>query len=381
MRLFPRLVACIALLTPAAFLAEDHGQTDAAHRQVIAYLFPQDRVLTPDQVDAKKLTRINYAFANVADGKVVEGFAHDAENYAVLRQIRQANPSLQVLVSVGGWTWSKHFSDVALTEASRQQFADSAIAFVRKYDLDGVDIDWEYPGLEGDGNPHRPEDRENYTRLLQALRTHLDAEEKQAHRHLDLSVATNGNQDFLDHTEMPAVAAVVDSVNLMAYDMAGYSNTTGHHAPLYANPRGPAHVSADDYVQAYLRAGVPAGKIVLGVPFYGKGWTGVAAQENGLFQAGTPAQDMPLGYGHIASTLLLPGSGYQHFWDKAAGAPYLYNAQQKIWVDYEDPESLALKTQYVRKQHLGGIMFWEYSQDPDGTLLKAIHTGLNASGK
>ena len=381
MLMLPRILVSLAVLLPCVMPAQPRTQPAATHKQVIAYIFPRDRVLQPQQVDGAKLTRINYAFANIADGKVVEGFPHDADNYAALRQVRQQHPGLQLLVSVGGWSWSKNFSDVALTEAGRQRFVDSAIAFVQKYDLDGVDIDWEYPGLVGDNNPHRPEDRENYTRLLRALRVRLDAEGRQKHRPLYLSVAANGTQDFIDHTELSAVAQLLDSVNLMAYDMAGYASPTGHHAALYANPLGPAHVSADDYVRAYLRAGVPASKIVLGIPFYGKGWTKVPAERNGLFDPGTPAPNLELGYGAITSTMLKPGSGYQRFWDDAAKVPYLYNAAQKTWIDYEDAESIQYKAQYVREQHLGGVMFWEYSHDPSGTLLKAIQEGLAADAK
>lgn len=375
-------LAYLAFLAPAALPAQGgHRQPATQHKQVIAYLFLRDRVLQPEQVNADKLTRINYAFANVADGKVVEGFAHDAENFAALRRLRQSHPALQILVSVGGWSWSKNFSDVALTAESRRRFAESAMDFVSRYDLDGIDIDWEYPGLPGDNNPHRPEDRENYTRLLRSLRVHLQAQAKRMHRHLYLSVATNGTQDFIDHTQMAAVAGIVDSVNLMAYDMAGEGKTTGHHAALYANPLGPQGASAHDYVQAYLRAGVPAGKIVLGVPFYGKGWTNVASERNGLFEPGTPAPDLHLGYKDIVSTLLVPGSGYQRFWDTSAQVPYLYNSANQTWIDYEDPESIAHKAAYVRDRHLAGIMFWEYSHDQNGTLTSAIYAGLHPNGQ
>ena len=150
-----RMVSTFALaaLLPLAALAAPRWAsstpTVANKTEIIAYVFPRGRVLRTDEVAAKKLTRINYAFANLADGKIVEGFEHDKENFAILKELKQQNPDLKVLVSVGGWTWSKNFSDVALTSKSRNVFIDSAVDFVTKYELDGLDIDWEYPGLNG----------------------------------------------------------------------------------------------------------------------------------------------------------------------------------------------------------------------------------------
>src|ERR1700756_1094205 len=151
-------VACAVASAPAA-------QPKAAP-QVVAYIFPQDAALSAGQVDAHAVTRFNYAFANVRDGRMVTGFAHDAENFAFLTSLRRQNPKLTVLVSVGGWLWSGHFSDAALTKESRAKFIDSAVAFVRQYDLDGLDIDWEYPGLAGATQAFRAEDKQNFTALL-----------------------------------------------------------------------------------------------------------------------------------------------------------------------------------------------------------------------
>jgi chitinase len=375
------LATLLPLTTLAAPRQAGSRSTVANKVEIIAYVFPRDRVLRPDEVAAKKLTRINYAFANVADGKVVEGFAHDKENFAILNGLKQQNPDLKILVSVGGWTWSKNFSDAALTKGSRKIFIDSAVDFVTKYDLDGLDIDWEYPGLEGDGNRFRPEDKENYTLLLKELRLRFNREGRPLGRHLYTSIATGGGKNFLEHTEMDKVQLYVDSINLMTYDMYGGDKNTGHHSPLYENPDDPKHVSSNKSVHNYLEAGVKPNKIVLGVPFYGKGWTNVAATKNGLFQSGTSAHDLHLDYGSIESTLLKAGSGYVRYFDYSSDSPYLYNANTQTWVGYEDTESLAHKALYVRDYHLGGIMFWEYTGDPNNVLLDAIHAGLHPDAK
>lgn len=164
---------------------------------IAAYVFPRNMVLTSDQVAAKKLTRINFAFANVDQGRIVEGDPSDAANLAMMVGLKQENPDLTVLVSVGGWLWSGRFSDAALTPASRAKFIDSVADFVTRYKLDGLDIDWEYPAMAGAaGNVFRPEDKQNYTLLLKELRERFKKMEKPLHRHLYITIAAGSSQNF-----------------------------------------------------------------------------------------------------------------------------------------------------------------------------------------
>lgn len=343
---------------------------------IIAYVFPRNQVIQPGQIAAQKLTRINFAFANIQDGKIIEGAPTDAANYAALNALKQQNPSLTVLVSVGGWIWSGRFSDAVLTPQSRRIFIDSVIAFIEKYNLDGLDIDWEYPGMVGAGNVFRPEDKQNYTAILRELRQRFNVEEKKLHRRLYLSIATGSNQDFLDHTEMNQVQKYVDTVNLMTYDYYEPTDekTTGHNAPLFTNPSDPQHVSVDSSVKQYEQAGVPADKIVLGVPFYGHAWGNVPPQHNGLFQPGKPAPGTYANYANITATML--GHGYTRYWDADSAVPYLYNPATQIFVSYDDPQSIALKAQYAVDHKLAGVMFWDYFGDPSGALLDAIDKAL-----
>jgi chitinase len=344
-------------------------------RDVVAYVFPQNRTLAANEIAAEKVTRINYAFANIAKGNMVEGFPHDAENFAVLTGLKRLNPDLQVLISVGGWSWSGGFSDMALTQETRATFIESAAGFINKYGLDGIDIDWEYPGLPGAGNVNRPEDDQNYTALMKELRARLDSEGKQHGHRLLLSVAAGASAQFLAHTEMKKMQRYVDSVNLMSYDY--YEPTsdqiTGHHAPLYTNPADPKHVSVDASVQAFEAAGVPARKIVLGIPFYGHAWSQVPPASNGLFKAGRKA-DLPADYRSIAESLLT--SGFALYWDPVSSVPYLYNSATQTFVSYEDPQSIRLKCRYVLQHKLAGVMFWEYGNDLNGALLNAIDSAL-----
>jgi chitinase len=366
-------VALAILLCPAALFAAAKKPSQPA---VIAYVFPRNQVIQPGEIAAQKLTRINYAFANVQDGRIIEGSPQDAANFAALNALKEQNPSLTVLVSVGGWIWSGRFSDAVLTKDSRKVFIDSVVAFVEKYNLDGLDIDWEYPGMVGAGNVFRPEDKQNYTAVLKELRQRFNQEEKKLRRHLYLSVATGSNADFLAHTEMNQVQKYVDTVNLMAYDYyePADEGTTGHNAPLFTNPADPQHVSANRSVQEYEQAGVPADKIVLGVPFYGHAWGEVPAKDNGLFQPGKPAPGAYANYANITANML--GHGYTRYWDSDSAVPYLYNPAAKIFVSYDDPQSITLKAAYAVDHKLAGIMFWDYSGDPSGALLDAVDAAL-----
>jgi chitinase len=345
---------------------------------VVAYVFPQNTLLQPEQIDARAITRINYAFANIQDGRVVTGHAGDAANLAVLTGLRKQNPSLTVLISVGGWLGSGPFSDAALDEPGRQRFIESAMEFIRTYQLDGLDIDWEYPGMPGSGHAYRSEDGRNFAILLRELRSRFDQEEKKGRR-LYLTIAAGASDEFLSHTPMAEAQRYLDTVNLMAYDYyePGSGSITGNHAPLFPDPADPQKVSADASVAAFEKAGVPASKLVLGVPFYGHAWGEVADVNHGLFQPGKTMPDAYAAFSLIDSGML--NQGFTRYWDAASLAPYLYSAEKHVFVSYEDEESLTAKCRYVLDHKLGGIMFWNYANDSNEKLLKTIDAGLGVS--
>jgi chitinase len=369
-----RLIAFSIAFAVSAFSAA--AATRPSVPMVVGYVFPQNAVLQPGEIDSLSLTRINYAFANIEDGRMVTGFSEDARNFAFLTALKRENPSLTVLVSVGGWLWSTNFSDVSLTSQSRKVFIQSVVEFLTLYDLDGLDIDWEYPGMVGSGHPFRAEDKQNFTLLLKELRQRFDRETKRSHRKLYLTIAAGASEEYLAHTEMAEVQRYVDTVNLMAYDYyePGSDAITGHHAPLFTNAADPKKVSGEASVLAFERAGVPAAKILLGLPFYGHMWEQVAEANHGLFQSGKPVPKGYAPYSLITETML--GHGFTRYWDSTASVPYLYSPEQRIFVSYEDPESVAAKCQYVLTHKLGGVMFWDYSGDPSGTLLGAINESL-----
>jgi chitinase len=379
-----RSACALAIMSVAALAAASptrQALEAPAKPAIIAYVFPRNDLIVPAEIAVDKLTHINYAFADVKDGRVVEGFARDAENFKVLAELRRQHPHLRILISVGGWTWSGNFSDAALTAESRRRFADSAIAFVTRHDIDGVDIDWEYPGLRGNDNVHRPEDRENFTALMTELRQALDAEGRTRGRRYLLTFAAGAFPDFLAKTEMDKVQAVVDFVNLMTYDFRTSDPIAGHHANLYLHPADTKQRSVDSAVREFIAAGVPPAKIVVGVPFYGRAWANIQGEGTGPYQPGSrPTERLATQYGQMSATLIDRG-GFVRMWDSQAQAPYLWNKDTRTFISYDDPESLRLKSAYIRAKGLGGAMFWEYSNDKTGVLLETLFASLRGPAK
>jgi len=367
-----------ALILFAACLPFMQAQQKAVARpQVIGYVFARGRLLSASELSPQKLTRIQYAFLHTKDGELADVPASDAANFVTLIALKRINPSLQVVASIGGGSHSDDFSDIALTPESRARFAASCLRIIAQFHLDGVDIDWEYPAAARPDGKYRAEDKQNYTLLMRDLRAAFDRAAGSAGPHLVLSTATNGKNFFLRNTEMGQVAKYVDTVTLMGYDFYNRSNTTtGNASALYTDPADPKLVSDDGCIRAYLDAGVPAAKLVLGVPFYGHGWKNIAPANHGLFQPAAGSTIFDILYTDIAAADLTPGSGYIRYWDDASAVPYLYNAATHTFITYEDAQSLTRKAAYVREHQLGGMMFWASDGDAHDILLNAINAGL-----
>ncbi|MCX6216459.1 glycoside hydrolase family 18 protein [Spirosoma sp.] len=323
---------------------------------------------TKDQIEAQKLTHINYAFG-VPDekGEIAPLTAKDGENLAKLTSLRASNKDLKILLSIGGWGGCKYFSDAALDDGSRQKFTNSAVAILKKHQLDGIDIDWEYPDQIGAGNIYRPADKQNFTLFLKSLRDGLDKQGKLDKRtgknHYLLTAATGGDTAFVNHTELGQAQKYLDYVNIMTYDLYhGNDKVTGHHSPLFQSAKGDhSRNSSADAVDGHIRAGVPASKIVLGLPFYGRGWSETRDQDNGLFQPST-GKHYFISYDELMAKYISK-NGYTRYWDYDAKAPYLWNPDSRTFISYADPESFIYKVEYVKSKKLAGVMFWEYIYD------------------
>lgn len=317
-----------------------------------------------DSIAVDKLTHIIFSFCHLNGNVLQVDNSNDAATIAALVGLKKKKPSLKVLLSLGGWGGCETCSDVFSTPKGRKDFATSVLQLNQFFKTDGIDIDWEYPVVEGyPGHKFKPADKQNFTDLILELRNVLGSK-------YEVTFAAGGFQKFLDDAvDWKAIAPVVDRINLMTYDLVnGYSTTTGHHTPLFSNAA--QHESTDNAVKYLLKAGVPANKLVIGAAMYGRMWENVPPAENGLHQTGK--FKLALNSNRFDKELS-PATGWKSYWDDVAKAPYAYNAAKQLFITYDDKRSMALKTQYVIDQKLNGIMYWEITNDKYvGGLLDAI---------
>lgn len=307
--------------------------------------------------------QFTYTQANSVDGSADDPASPLRGSFHQLQELKKLYPRLKILISLEGK--AAGFAEAAKPE-NRAAFVASCIdTFVRGHFaagvhapgiFDGFDVDWEYPG-EGDA--------QNYTALLEEFRRQLDA----VRPGLKLTIAAGPSPRMYHGVDFAEVAKTVDLIGLMNYDYSGpWHKETGFHAPLYSDHGG----NADGTVRAYESEGVPAEKLLLGVPFYGYSWKSVGAENHGLFQPGEAVhEDRPYSY---IQTLVKASTVYR---DPAAQAPWLYDGNT-FWT-YEDPVSARFKGAYAEQHQLGGVMVWHLGEDTsDGRLLKAVHEGLYA---
>ena len=374
---------------------------------------------------AAKLTHINYAFGNVRNNicevgltipsnestgaggdafadyskafsaaESVSGVADTWDqplrgNWNQLKQLKAKYPNIKVLISLGGWTWSRGFASAARPE-NRVAFVASCINAYIKGNLpvtdgaggtgaaagvfDGIDIDWEYPnacGIACGG----AEDRANFTGLLAEFRRQLNL----VRPGLLLTIAPGAGVDKIAATDPGQYHQYLDFINVMTYDFHGaFEPRTNHHSGLFASPSDPStgdvrFYNSNDAIEAFLERGVPAGKLNLGIGFYGRGWTNVANVNNGLYQSRSAAPGTYEAGNEDYKVLKdRPGTVYT---DANARATWKYDGNT-FW-SYDTPAMITEKMNYVKAQNLGGAFFWEFSgDDANGTLAKAVGNGL-----
>ncbi|HAE91599.1 glycoside hydrolase family 18 protein [Tissierella praeacuta] len=332
---------------------------------------------TPDKVDATKLTHINYGFANISeDLKVILGDSYiDPSNIKKLNELKKTNPKLKILISIGGWTWSDKFSDVALTDKSRNNFANNCVDFIKKYGFDGIDLDWEYPVAGGiSTNKSRKEDKQNFTLLLKTIREKLNVQGKKDGKHYVLSIAGGAGNMYIENVELWNIHKYIDFANIMTYDMHGvWDKYTDFNAPLYINNSSPNYVkwSIDSAVKSWINAGFPKEKIVMGVPFFGKQYNMVNLSANGLYQ--TYKGGSSISYADIVSKYLNK-PGVIKYYHSESMVPWLYDGIN--FISYENEESIEHKGEYIKSKGLGGVMIWELSNDPNKILLDKLNKKL-----
>jgi len=358
-----RFLCCLPLILLFA-ACQSPGDKESAFA-IMGYYVPGEAA--PASLPLDQLTHIIFSFTKVIDNEMKFENKEMGDQLRLLVEQKKNHPKLKVMVACGGWGGSGGFSKMVSSPETRKKFIESVAAFIQQYDLDGLDMDWEYPGLPGNDNPHQPEDRENFTLLMQELRAVMDAIDPD----LVLSFASAGWEAYYDHIELTEVMKHVDYMNIMTYDQTGgYAAITGHHTNLMSTTENPR--SAHYIISYCLDQGVAPEQLVIGAAFYGKTWKGVPPENNGLSQPTQGAWKNAIVYSDIEE-LYENKNGFVRYWDQKAQAAFLYRAADSLFITYDDAESVALKTAYAKEKRLGGIMFWQLSQDTkSSSLLNAI---------
>ena len=367
---------------------------------------------------AARLTHLNYAFGPVtADGvcasadpnadwqtafsaaNSVDGVADVAGqpisgNLHQIAELKARNPELKALISLGGWSGSAYFSDAALTDASLKMLVSSCIDLWIKCNLpglpagaaggilDGIDLDWEWPGSSGNaGNVIRAEDKQNFTLLLAEFRAQLDRLGRQNRKKYLLTAFVPAAPAKIEAGfEVKKIFKYLDFATVQGYDFHGtWEPVTNQQSALRVPAGAPddPDFSVENTINAWLAGGAPKRELVLGVPYYGQGWTGVGSGGNGLFQPATgPAPGLFAAGTEDWKTLkTLPAKGFTVHRDLRNGHAWLFDGTT-FWT-YDDPAVLLQKALYIRAKGLGGAMMWSLDGDDEkASLTKAISAGL-----
>ena len=364
---FSFMAALISCKEDKPVTAQAELQVQEDDFKVIAYYTPSTGKIDDETID--QLDQIIFSFLHLQGNELSFDEAEDSTSLSYLTSLKEQNPNLEVLVSLGGWGGCETCSEAFSSEKGREDFAKSVKRILQDSNADGIDLDWEYPAVENfPGHTYKPEDKQNFTALVEELRETLGED-------YEISFAAPGFDEFIQNSvEWEKVMPLMDNLNLMSYDMFhGGSDSTGHHTALFSTRD--QEMSAD-YSLKYLDSiGVPKEKIVLGAAFYARVWEGVDSINNGLAQPGKFKQAVL--YKDLKA-FQEEHSGFKRFYDTVAQAPYLYNAEKGLFATFDDSLSIKTKTEYAMNNGLGGIMFWQLSGDnaEDG-LLDVIHDVKN----
>ena len=361
MRIIVKIVIVVLMLGMQTDLA-----TAQVRPRVIAYYTGTAEEL--EKYPLAGLTHIIYSFLHLKGSNLAFDSPEQQANVKKIVALKTKFPGLKINISLGGWEGCATCSPAFSTPEGRQSFANSTLAILQANQLDGIDLDWEYPAIQGPpGHPFSPDDKANFTDLVRRLRQAFGSS-------YELTFAAGGFNKFLEQSiDWQAVTPLVDYINLMTYDLvSGYSKTTGHHTALFSSTAQTA--STHNCVQWLLARGVAPQKLVIGAAFYARVWKQVAPVNNGLYQSGVFKKGVD--YKQFA-THLSTDSGWAFFWDDSVKAPFAYHAANGEFATFDDHQSLTEKVKYLKKYQLGGIMFWELRNDTyTNGRLQSIYTAL-----
>ncbi len=351
-------------IAPAAEAEGGTPDMNLRKGRTVMYLMDSPDLRLRDE-DAAALDQLNYSFALLKNGRA------DGSHWTSQKKVSaflKKHPEIDGVLAVGGWG-AEGFSDACMTAEGRQTLADSILSLMDECGFVGVDIDWEYPGVRGNGITSRDEDVENWYALLALLREGLDAREALHGREYLLSVALGAGENHLSAIDPARLAPLLDQAVVMAYDLCGFDRQTGHHAGLYPNEN---RVNSGAHaVKRLLEGGFPAEKLLLGMPAYGRVWRQVAGGGDGLDQRANTSGNKTISFDEV---LRLEEQGYTRRYDDRAQAAWWFNGSS--FVSAEDDQSIAYKCRWIIEKGLQGAAVWQYGQDASGAMLAMLDAAL-----
>jgi len=354
---------CVTLLHRATPWPESAVAAPARQARSVVYISDEPG-LQLRQEDAEKIDQINYSFALIENCQATG--SHWQSIQTVSAYLRR-NPHITGVMAVGGWG-ADGFSQACTTEEGRKTLADSILTLMDEHGFTGVDIDWEYPGSSAAGIASSEADIENWYELLALLREGLDERTAATGRYHMLSVALGAGEEQLKAVDGNRLDKLVDQAVVMAYDLCGFDRQTGHHAGLY--PESTRKQSGAHAINSLIASGMPAKKLLLGIPAYGRMWRQVIGGGNGLHQRAGTAGNKWLPYAEMQQ---LEDKGYTRYYDEDAQAAWYFDGSS--FISAEDAQSLAYKAQWIVDRGLMGAAIWSYNHD-DGSVIHALHEGL-----
>ncbi|KAJ9058280.1 hypothetical protein DSO57_1013970 [Entomophthora muscae] len=372
---------------------------------VVGYYAPWNKLAVED-VPYKKLTHVLFSFGFLhlnGTGKFIDtdieikterkdGGKSDEDKLKDMVRMGKEQGT-KVLLSVGGWTGSKSFSDICADPYKHKKFTNNAMNLIEEYGLDGIDLDWEFPGRRGAGNSFSPSDAQNLLRLVTHMRKAFD-EKFDKRKLLTASVPahpyTNSRGERMG---LSGFAKAFHFVNIMGYSLMGaWSDSTGPNAPLYTSAI--SRYSLSQAIIEWRNAGFPTNQINAGVAFFGsiqhsqgKMASTIYAKSNKVDNQPKPPAELDcesnaylsdvFSYGCLRKRILAspteanPESGFSLNWDAASHTPWLYHSETKLFVSFDNSRSIADKVCLARKYKLLGVMLWDITQDHEDELIDA----------
>ena len=337
-------------------LKDDTYKSLSKGQVIIAYCYEYSGIRDND---LKVIDIVNYCFAQIRENK--DGFYIDISELNQIGKIKELHDAgIRVCLSIGGWRddsddWIP-FQNAAKTEEGRIQVANGILEILKTYELDGVDMDWEYP---------RSSDKNNFTLLMRQIRDTL--KEEDGRYIVSAAVPSSLNTKRYDYQ---ALNEILDYFNVMTYDMETSSNTS-YQSALYTSSY--SRYSTDDAIKSIINAGVDKKKVVLGMAFYGKKYTGVS--NNNMGRGEKYNSKTFITYTEIYQKYL--SQGISSYYDQSAGSNYLYDEANNVFVCFEGEETIKAKCEYAISKDIGGVMWWSYEDDKTGTLMSYLDDMYN----